>query len=118
MSQLHHEHKALSQYPYRLWAKGPCFYCGRETFRSDQQHVPWGFTIDHLVPRAILHGKVRDTFQRPTVVACRECNHKKGVLSVEEFMCIYHPERVLNLDWPFIRKIEARCLKEMSLASL
>jgi hypothetical protein len=61
--------------------KGRCFYCDCEMVLIDGQHVrhpPKNLaTIEHLDDR---YSPARGTFQnvRRKVLACLECNHKRG----------------------------------------
>jgi len=66
--------------PHRQWAFGPCFYCGRLTFKTDKQ-VPWQKTRDHLLPSALR----KDIVNPITVVACYSCNHTKHDILPEKF---------------------------------
>lgn len=113
MNYLLSKTEPLSQYPYRSWAKGPCFYCERLTYRSNKQ-FDWTFSADHVVPRIQLRGYVRSKFQLPTVACCYWCNHHKGSLTVKEFMDKHHAQRQKSVKWwAFVHRIESRCKKEL-----
>lgn len=117
MNYLLSKTKSLSQYPYKLWATGPCFYCERETYRSDKQ-FDWAFSADHVVPRIKLRGYVRSRFHLPTVTCCYRCNHDKGSLTVKAFMDKHHAHRQKPVEWwAFVRRIESKCVKELQRAN-
>jgi hypothetical protein len=75
---------------YVQWQMGPCFWCGRETYRSDSEHgssnKPWKYTRDHLIPkrlrRVALTGKLATLL---TVTSCFECNCRRGSQSAYRF---------------------------------
>lgn len=75
---------------FRLWHQDPrCHYCGRDTIlvmvpsnhRMPKRlaNDPLRATLEHL--RSRLHKKRREPIrkgERRIVLACNECNHKKG----------------------------------------
>lgn len=69
---------------WRLLARdGPnCRYCGRECFITDEQNRMDELTVDHVVPRSKGGGNNLDN----CVIACRECNAKKGDKHPHEFV--------------------------------
>lgn len=76
---------------YRSWAMGPCFYCGRATYRTGMNPKPdWAYTRDHLIPlrlRTSVYNMLSEHLT--TVTCCYECNAKKGCLSAQEFINQY-----------------------------
>lgn len=58
------------------WGAERCFWCDRRvTYAEDQKEAPLAATRDHLRPRR--RGSSPDGGQN-TVVACLECNNKRG----------------------------------------
>jgi len=76
---------------YRQWAMGKCFYCQRETYRTNQTIMPdWAYTRDHLIPRRLrgkVYAKLPDYLT--TVVCCYKCNILKKDMSVQKFINKY-----------------------------
>ena len=71
----------------RHFEAGPCFYCGRPTFRPFDHRAdsyPWAHTRDHVIPPQRCYKskkRKRRHHNRPrslVVPACRECNRTKG----------------------------------------
>lgn len=62
--------------PDHIWDKsgGRCWYCGAQQVRG-------GFHRDHVIPSSRGGSGRRDNL----VVSCRECNSRKGALSIDEF---------------------------------
>lgn len=58
---------------------GPCFYCGRLTFRTySQDWFPWKHTRDHVIPVSKVPKDKRKNLQFLTVPCCGACNSKKS----------------------------------------
>ena len=71
-----------------------CQYCGvkvRRYFAADDMG-PSDATVDHIIPKASGGTNVFENL----CIACRLCNHRKGRLSVEEFLVLLFkkPHRV------------------------
>lgn len=61
-----------------------CFYCGHLIARSRVARRTRGFrrsSVDHVVPKS----KGGENKMENYVAACKNCNVKKGVKTVEEF---------------------------------
>lgn len=75
---------------FKLIAMGPCFYCGRQTYRKGPgNESPDKYTRDHLIPRRLRTLSLRNAAAKVrhmyTVTCCNDCNKKKGQKSVFEF---------------------------------
>jgi len=84
-----------------MWATGPCFYCGRATFRCAGESIqPYKYTRDHVVPRAHFDC---NTHRLLTVACCNACNIRKGTLPARAFINRYIPkQRRHKIDWATI----------------
>ena len=74
---------------------GPCFYCGRETFRRGANDKrPDTYTRDHLIPRRLRRVSLQNIAahlkSRLTVTCCNECNIKKGAKTPFAFASKVH----------------------------
>lgn len=94
--------------PYRSWAMGPCFYCGKVTYRTGINPKPdWAYTRDHLIPLR-LRTSVYTLLSHhlTTVTCCYDCNTKKGCLSAQEFINKYmSKERHKRIGWKQIASV-------------
>jgi|SRR5919108_5020881 hypothetical protein len=96
--------------PFRQWAMGPCFYCGRETYRCGPAvYSPYVYTRDHLIPKR-LRGRVIECLTKElkchdfTVTCCLQCNKQKGSKSAKTFMqtCPFN-----KTNWEHVKRVYA-----------
>lgn len=63
-----------------------CFYCQRRIDAAS-------YVIEHVISRP-----VGDNSYRNVVAACRQCNNRKGALSVEEFLRVLYRDGLLSQE--------------------
>lgn len=65
----------------RMRTKGHCGYCGVFVPKDES-------TRDHIIPKA----KGGETNAANLLLACRDCNSRKGHMDVEDFRALYFAE--------------------------
>lgn len=104
-------HRRKKERLLRLWLKDPkCHWCGRTTLYclplKGFGSLPEQATTEHLNSR--LSGKRscnNDNREKRIVLACYECNHKRGMEEVKKLYKNIHEERSKRLPRSFRQKI-------------